>query len=77
MRENSPGSLVKGTILERTDKAIKMDVHTIAGIAPEDDGSSVITWFPLSQIDKIMNTKIIGEDSFVASQWILEKKGFL
>lgn len=75
MRENSAVSKVQGTILERSEKALHMEVDTIADI-PVDE-APVKTWFPLSQIDKIMSTKNAGEDSFLASNWILEKKGFI
>lgn len=76
MQVNSAVSKVQGTILERSDKAIHVEVHTVADIPVED--APVKTWFPLSQIDKIFtNPKASGQDSFVASNWILQKKEFI
>lgn len=74
MMQNSSVSKVTGTVRGRSDKALKFEVETIAGIH-FDDGETVITWFPLSQIDKIMTVpNAEGQDSFYASDWILQTK---
>ena len=65
---------VEGNIIAQTEKAVRITIKTLQG-CPINSRSP--EWFPRSQIE---NLCLGGEgelDSFGASQWILEQKGFV
>lgn len=70
---------VKGYIIRETDKAVRMEIHEIGGIATTDeDGNNPSEWFPVSQLDSITRVKEPGEmDQVMASDWILKAKELL
>jgi hypothetical protein len=64
---------IEGTIVAQTEKAVCITIKTLQDCPIN---SAVSSWFPRSQIE---NLALGGEgelDSFEASQWILEQKGF-
>jgi len=66
---------LQGTLVRETEKAVLFQTDTISG-APVDNNKEL--WYPLSQISsKMVDPNNKGEDWIMASEWILQQKGFL
>lgn len=77
-RTNSTPSVVHtltGSYLYESAKAARFKVDDISG-CPLDEPKT--EWFPFSQITKIMrDSKSVGQDTIVVSEWILKQKGMI
>lgn len=70
-----PGTVIlQGTILDETEKALKLDVETVDG--EEWTGLQKIYWLPFSQIESDFRSKESGEDWVCISNWLARKVGF-
>lgn len=63
---------ITGKILRSSDKAICMQMTSLQGMQIK----TAPTWFPRSQIESVSMGGTGEEDSFNATEWILEQKGF-
>lgn len=63
---------ILGKILRSSDKAIFMQMTSLQGMPIK----TAPCWFPRSQIESLSMGGTGEEDSFNATEWILEQKGF-
>jgi hypothetical protein len=61
-----------GKVTRYTDKAVLMAITSIQGMSIK----TAPAWFPRSQIEGLCIGGDVEEDSFDATKWILEQKGF-
>jgi len=62
---------LEGKITRETEKAVCIVVKKLQGV---EINSKAYEWFPRSQIENVCYAE--EADSFEATQWILEQKGF-
>jgi len=71
-----PGNtLIKGTKLRETDKAVHFRVDEIDGEPNENEQK--VHWIPLSQVDHSFTAKMDGEDWLSIRDWIAKKLGLI
>lgn len=72
-RSHSVVHTIKGRHQGESGKAIKFEVHEIAGEVLDEP---TVQWFPFSQVEKVIRQKPNDPnlDELVVSEWILQAK---
>lgn len=74
-KEIAGHTVIHGTVLDSTDKAIKFSVDSV-GDEPWD-GAQKIYWLPLSQVDSDFQSHVTGQDWVLITDWLAQRIGFI